>query len=81
MGKRIILCAAVLVIAIVASVSAAVPTQAPRTCFPASKWSDQQRFRPCVSVERVYEDGSFTFSVEDADGVQRFDGAIGALDN
>lgn len=54
---------------------------ASRVCFPAANWGPApDRLRPCVSVTRVAEDGSFTYSVSDADGVERYSAGIGAQD-
>lgn len=50
-------------------------------CFPASSWGPApDRYRPCVEVVSVEEDGSFTYRVSDANGVTRYTAGIGALD-
>ncbi len=53
---------------------------APRVCFPAGKWDAPQGQSPCIRVTRVYEDGSFTFSVSNKGGTVRYVGGIGAQD-
>lgn len=59
----------------------ALDTEPQRVCFPASKWGPvEQRYRPCARIERVFEDGSVTLGVYDADGTQRYTTGIGALD-
>ncbi len=55
--------------------------QPSRVCFPQAKWGPApERFRPCVQVLRVFEDGSFSYAVTDADGTERYTAGIGALD-
>ena len=50
-------------------------------CFPAGKWGPaRDGVRPCVKVTRIFEDGSFTFRVSDADGTERYTSGVGALD-
>lgn len=49
-------------------------------CFPRSEWSDAQRYRPCVRITRVEEDGSFTFAAQDHDGTVRYRSGVGAQD-
>lgn len=55
----------------------------PRLCFPLDKWNTgtvAARYRPCVRVVRLYEDGSFKYAVSDADGTIRYSGGVGAED-
>lgn len=53
----------------------------PRYCYPAASWAPApDGLRPCVRVTRIYEDGSFTFSVSDARGTVRYTSGVGALD-
>lgn len=50
-------------------------------CFPAAKWGPaSDGLRPCVEVTRIYEDGSFTYRVSDANGTERYTSGVGALD-
>lgn len=54
-----------------------------RTCFPAKLWSTgsvDARYRPCARVTKVYEDGSTTVAVSDADGTVRYTYSVGAKD-
>lgn len=88
MGTLIVLACGVLmaisVIAIAAKSSGTPDTtakHAPRVCFPAAKWGPAlKRYAPCVKVTRVYEDGSFSFSVSDKGGTVRYTSGVGALD-
>lgn len=53
----------------------------PRQCFLASKWGPApDAVRPCVEVTRIFEDGSFSYRVSDADGTVRYSAGVGALD-
>jgi len=52
-----------------------------RTCFSATERgpaSDAKR--PCVEVTELFEDGSFSYRVSDADGTVRYSAGVGALD-
>jgi len=50
-------------------------------CFPATKWGPlPDKWRPCVEIVRVFEDGSFRYRVSDAGGAERYTGGVGALD-
>lgn len=44
----------------------------PDECFPRAAWDANDGRRPCVEVRRVYEDGSFTVRVSDANGTVRY---------
>jgi len=55
-------------------------TYHPRTCFTAAEWSGPDKYRPCVRVTRLYEDGSFKYAVSDANGTVRYSGGVGAAD-
>ena len=70
------------VIVLLASMASGAPHHSAslRKCFPAAKWNDQERYRPCVEIARVYEDGSFQFTVTDAGGTVRYSSGVGALD-
>lgn len=50
-------------------------------CFKKSKWGAEPGYRPCVQLQRIYEDGSFTYKTYDADGTVRYTSGVGALDN
>ncbi|HEX6456252.1 MAG TPA: hypothetical protein VF009_07000 [Solirubrobacterales bacterium] len=57
------------------------PPATSRVCFPAAKWGPApDAVRPCVEVTRLFEDGSFSYRVTDADGTVRYSAGIGALD-
>jgi hypothetical protein len=73
-------CLAIAAIGAVASVAGATSSHPHTVCFPAAKWDAPQRYRPCVHVGRVLEDGSFTYSVTDADGTVRYSAGVGAKD-
>jgi len=61
--------------------TAANTAPSPRTCFAAKNWGPApESVRPCVRITRVEEDGSFEFSVSDADGTVRYTSGVGALD-
>lgn len=52
-----------------------------RICFSAQKWGPApDAVRPCVEITKLYEDGSFQFSVSDADGTIRYTSGVGAQD-
>lgn len=47
-------------------------------CYPAARWAPApDAVRPCASIARVWEDGSVTVRVQDADGVVRYTVGIG----
>lgn len=53
----------------------------PRVCRSAKTWGPApDKFRPCVRITGVQEDGSFSFSVSDADGTVRYSAGVGARD-
>jgi hypothetical protein len=53
----------------------------PRVCRSAKTWGPApDRFRPCVRITNVEEDGSFGYAVSDADGTVRYTAGVGALD-
>lgn len=52
-----------------------------RTCFPAGSWGGNDAERPCVQVTRLYEDGSFSYRVSDANGVERYSADVGTPDH
>lgn len=63
----------------------ATTAHSPRTCFRAAKWTGEDGYRPCVQVLQVEEDGSFSFRVSDAGGIDapattRYISGVGALD-
>lgn len=52
-------------------------------CFPAQSWADgtvPDRYRPCIQVVRVEEDGSFKYRALDHGGTVRYSAGVGALD-
>lgn len=49
-------------------------------CFKLSRWNDKPGLRPCVTVTRIYEDGSFAYRTSDANGTERYTSGVGALD-
>lgn len=51
-----------------------------RLCFHKAKWDAAERYRPCISLIRVAEDGSFSFAAEDFNGIVRYTGSVGAQD-
>lgn len=51
-----------------------------RLCFPKASWDAAERYRPCISIIRVSEDGSFTFAAEDYNGVVRYVEGVGVPD-
>lgn len=64
-----------------AQVAGANTAPSPRTCFAAKNWGPApDSIRPCVQITQVEEDGSFAFSVSDADGTVRYTSGVGALD-
>lgn len=82
-------CVALLLVAVIAMAAKDAPPQhgtttpqrAPRVCYPPAKWGPaEQKFRPCVRIVKVAEDGSFSFIVADHDGTVRYTSAVGALD-
>lgn len=80
-------CAAIATVAVAASPQDVVaPAVSPhRVCFPARAWDGEDGYRPCVRITAVEEDGSFSYSVGDAGGidaeaVERYSGSVGALD-
>src|SRR5215471_3727553 len=46
-------------------------------CFTLDDWNAPDGRRPCVKVTRVYEDGSFTVKVLDANGTVRYTRGVG----
>lgn len=60
--------------------SASTSPAPPRACFPAAKWSADQRRRPCARVVRVAEDGTVRLRVENAGGRVRYSATVGARD-
>lgn len=49
-------------------------------CFKLSRWNAEPGLRPCVTVTRIYEDGSFAYRTSDANGTERYTSGVGALD-
>jgi hypothetical protein len=49
-------------------------------CFPKQIWNAPPGLRPCVTPTRIYEDGSFKYSVSDANGTVRYSGGVGTED-
>lgn len=74
--RFMLLCLAALA-AIALSVQAnAKPHHRPdRDCFPARIWDANDAVRPCVSTT-IFEDGSFVWRVEDANGTIRYSGKV-----
>lgn len=68
--------------ALASSGGSAVPTSVPHgRCMSARSWSADDGLRPCVSVRRVYEDGSFKAAVTDANGTVRYSIGVGVPDS
>lgn len=66
-----------------ASPNSGADTKSSRTCFSAADWNGgttPDRYRPCVAITRLYEDGSFKYAVSDASGTVRYSGGVGAQD-
>lgn len=83
--ETIVLFALVLLVAIATPAAALFRTGGPAApvgkCFPAAKWGPaSDGVRPCVKVDRVEEDGSFSFTVSDANGTVRYTSGVGAQD-
>ncbi len=53
----------------------------PGRCFPAHEWGPApDRYRPCATIARVYEDGSVRVRVSDHGGTTRYTFDQGAMD-
>ena len=51
-----------------------------KRCFPERLWDDTPGLRPCVTVTKIYEDGSFLVVVSDANGTARYARGVGVPD-
>lgn len=72
---------AIALVGLCATVMGASTQHHPRQCFPAKSWGPvSDGLRPCVQVRTIYEDGSFSFAVSDANGTVRYTSGVGALD-
>lgn len=69
---------AMVLIAATCELAVGSSTGSPRTCFSRSAWSARDGLRPCVRVRTVYEDGSFEYSVTDANGTVRYTARAGS---
>ncbi|HEX7246395.1 MAG TPA: hypothetical protein VF245_12620 [Solirubrobacterales bacterium] len=76
----VVLCALLLLVGVGAVAAASTHHAGEGRCFSAAKWDASDGLRPCVEVTRIYEDGSFTYRVSDANGTERYTSGVGALD-
>jgi hypothetical protein len=49
-----------------------------RACFSKEAWSGNDRYRPCVEIVRVEENGVFKAAVSDASGTVRYSAGFGS---
>ena len=72
-----ILIGALLLLNVAAGIARAVNHKAEQKCFSAQVWDADDSNRPCVRIDRLYEDASFSYSVTEADGTKLYSGGVG----
>jgi hypothetical protein len=48
-----------------------------RVCFSREMWRGEDRYRPCVEIVRVENDGAFKAAISDASGTVRYSVGLG----